>query len=82
MLTVPLGNGCSSSWKSYWATSTVDHWPQTCLHFLDQQQRIIIDQFLILNTLRLTITANVKPLEKFLILQLYYNSFYTSFEIC
>ena len=27
-------------------------------------------------------TSNVKPLAKFLILQLYYNSFYTSFEIC
>jgi hypothetical protein len=36
-----------------------------------------------LDTLRLTFTANVKPLAKFLILQLYiYNdSFYTSFEI-
>jgi hypothetical protein len=30
----------------------------------------------------LTFTANVKPLAKFLILQLYYNSFYTSFETC
>jgi hypothetical protein len=29
----------------------------------------------------LTFTANVKPLTKFVILQLYYNSFYTSFEI-
>ncbi len=35
-----------------------------------------------LDTLRLTFTSNVKPLAKFLILQLYYNSFYTSFEIC
>ena len=29
----------------------------------------------------LTFTANVKPLTKLLVLQLYYNSFYTSFEI-
>ncbi len=38
---------------------------------------------LLLDTLRLTFTSNVKPLAKFLILQLYYyyNSFYTSFEI-
>ena len=35
-----------------------------------------------IDTLRLTFTSNVKPLAKFLILQLYYNSFYTSFEIC
>jgi hypothetical protein len=35
-----------------------------------------------LETFRLTFTANVKPLERFLILQLYYNSLYTSFEIC
>jgi hypothetical protein len=27
------------------------------------------------------LTTNVKPLTKFLILQLYYNSFYTSFEV-
>jgi hypothetical protein len=35
----------------------------------------------ILESFRLTFMANVKPLTKFLILQLYYNSFYTSFEI-
>ena len=35
-----------------------------------------------IDTLRLTFTSNVKPLATFLILQLYYNSFYTSFEIC
>ena len=34
-----------------------------------------------IETFSLTFTANVKPLTKFLILQLYYNSFYTSFEI-
>jgi hypothetical protein len=36
----------------------------------------------IIETFRLAFTANVKPLARFLILQLYYNSFYTSFEIC
>jgi hypothetical protein len=35
-----------------------------------------------LETFRLTFTANVKPLARFLILQLYYNSSYTSFEMC
>jgi hypothetical protein len=35
----------------------------------------------IIETFSLTFTANVKPQTKFFILQLYYNSFYTSFEI-
>jgi hypothetical protein len=35
-----------------------------------------------IETFRLTFTANIKPLARFLILQLYYNSFYTSFKIC
>jgi hypothetical protein len=34
-----------------------------------------------LETFSLTFTANVKPQTKFFILQFYYNSFYTSFEI-
>ena len=33
------------------------------------------------DTLRLTFTSNVKPLAKFLILQLYCNGFYKSFKI-
>jgi hypothetical protein len=34
-----------------------------------------------LESFSLTFTANVKLLTKFLILQLYFNSFYSSFEI-
>jgi hypothetical protein len=41
----------------------------------------ITDNEIKIESYRLTFTANVKPLTKFLILQLYYNSFYTSFEI-
>ena len=37
--------------------------------------------FHLTESFRLTFTPNVKPLTKFLILQLYYNSFYTSFKI-
>ncbi len=35
----------------------------------------------LLDTLRLTFTANGQPLANFFILQFYYNGFYTSFKI-
>jgi hypothetical protein len=39
----------------------------------------VFGEIFILESFRLTFTANVKPLTKFLILQLYYNNFYTKY---
>jgi hypothetical protein len=57
------------------------HLPQMPLTLKRCKQTIIVVRETTTASFRLTFTANVKPLTKFLILQLYYNSFYTSFEI-
>jgi hypothetical protein len=63
-----------------------DSWQSTLTHCWRLVKNALIQRVrtgwtFLLESFRLTFTANVKPLTKILILQLYYNSFYTSLEI-